>query len=104
KENEERAAIEREACLVPEGETWSMMLRQEAALDRSIDRKVNILLRLRKESANLPIAPAGQEDEARMEGIEESLENDKMSMHSQGAEDVEDPKMIEQYGNVIENK
>jgi hypothetical protein len=37
KANEERAAIERDACLAPEGETWSMMLRQEAALDRSID-------------------------------------------------------------------
>ena len=40
KANEESAAIERETCLAPEGETWSMMLRQEAALDRSIDRKV----------------------------------------------------------------
>jgi len=37
KENEESAAIERDACLAPEGETWRMMLRQEAALDRSID-------------------------------------------------------------------
>ncbi len=40
--NEEEAAVERDACLAPEGETWSMMLRQEAALDRSIDRKVRI--------------------------------------------------------------
>jgi hypothetical protein len=37
KANEERAAIERDACLAPEGETWKMMLRQEAALDHSID-------------------------------------------------------------------
>jgi hypothetical protein len=37
KANEESAAIERDACLAPEGETWRMMLRQEAALDRSID-------------------------------------------------------------------
>jgi hypothetical protein len=37
KANEERAEIERDACLAPEGETWAMMLRQEAALDRSID-------------------------------------------------------------------
>jgi hypothetical protein len=37
KANEERAAIERGACLAPEGETWRMTLRQEAALDRSID-------------------------------------------------------------------
>jgi hypothetical protein len=42
KANEERAAIERDACLAPEGETWSVMLRQEAALDRSIDRKVRM--------------------------------------------------------------
>jgi DNA-binding transcriptional MerR regulator len=39
KANEQRAGIERDACLAPEGETWKMMLRQEAALDRSIDRK-----------------------------------------------------------------
>ena len=76
KANEERAAIERDACLAPEGETWSMMLRQEAALDRSIDRKVRILLRLRKEFTDLPIAPAGQDDGGRMENIEEVLESD----------------------------
>ena len=51
-----------------------MMLRQEAALDRSIDRKVRILLRLRKEFTNLPIAPPGQDDGARMENIEEVLD------------------------------
>jgi len=71
KANEERAAIERDACLAPEGETWKMMLRQEAALDRSIDRKVRILMRLRKESADLPSAPRGQDDGTRMESIEE---------------------------------
>jgi hypothetical protein len=86
KANEERAAIERDACLAPEGETWSMMLRQEAALDRSIDRKVRILLRLRKESANLPIAPAGQDDGGRMENIEEALESDIQSDNSQSGE------------------
>jgi hypothetical protein len=86
KANEERAAVERDACLAPEGETWSMMLRQEAALDRSIDRKVRILLRLRKESANLPIAPAGQDDGGRMENIEEALESDIQSDNSQSGE------------------
>src|SRR5208337_4343152 len=58
RQNEERAAIERDACLAPEGETWRMMLRLETALNRSIDRKVRILLRLRKESASLPSAPS----------------------------------------------
>jgi len=86
KANEEKAAIERDACLAPAGETWSMMLRQEGALDRSIDRKVRILLRLRKESANLPIAPTGQDDGARMENIEKALDSDIPSQNSQSEE------------------
>ncbi len=49
KVNAEKAAIERDACLAPEGETWRMMLRQESALDRSIDRKVKIVMGLRKQ-------------------------------------------------------
>jgi hypothetical protein len=76
KANEERAAIERDACLAPEGETWSMMLRQEAALDRSIDRKVRILMRLRKEFTSLPIVPPSQDDGARMENIEQAIGSD----------------------------
>jgi hypothetical protein len=83
KANEERAAIERDACLAPEGETWRMMLRQEAALDRSIDRKVRILLRLRKEMTNPPVAPPGQDDAARTENIEEPLDTDISSLNSQ---------------------
>ncbi len=59
RQNEERAAIEREACLAPEGKTWEMLLRQEAGLDRSIDRKVKILLTLRKEHARLRREAAG---------------------------------------------
>ncbi len=78
KANEERAAIERDACLAPEGETWKMMLRQEAALDHSIDRKVRILLRLRKDAADRPVAPASQDqdDGARMENTEEIVASD----------------------------
>ena len=104
KANEERAAIERDACLAPEGETWRMMLRQEAALDRSIDRKVRILLRLRKELANLSIAPPGQDNGAGMENIDESLESDNVSENSQGVETVENLKIKERRGNVIETK
>ena len=48
KVNEEKAAIERDACLAPVGDQWGMMLRREGALDRSIDRKIRILLSLRK--------------------------------------------------------
>jgi hypothetical protein len=94
KANEESAAIEREACLAPEGETWSMMLRQEGALDRSIDRKVRILLRLRKESTNLPAAPAGQDDGAGMVSIEASLDSDIPSETSQSVEAVGNLKKV----------
>ena len=50
---EERDAAERDACLAPAGKTWEMLLRQEMALDRSIDRKVRIILTLRQEHARL---------------------------------------------------
>ncbi|MGD0011201.1 MAG: hypothetical protein ABSE93_22015, partial [Terriglobia bacterium] len=104
KANEERAAIERDACLAPEGETWSMMLRQEGALDRSIDRKVRILLRLRKEFIDHPMAPAGQDDGGRMENIEEGHDSDNSSDNSQSVGTVGDLKLSERRGNVIENK
>jgi hypothetical protein len=104
KANEERASIEREACLAPEGETWRMMLRQEAALDRSIDRKVRILMRLRKEAANPPIAPAGQDNGPMVQSMEEMFDSDIMPERTEGAEPVENSKLNEQYGNVIENK
>ena len=104
KANEERAAIERDACLAPEGETWRMLLRQEAALDRSIDRKVRILLRLRKESASPPSPPPGQDDGTEMEMIEKVPHNDISSRIFLSAEAMESLKMNEQCGNVYENK
>ena len=70
RQNEERAAIERDACLAPQGETWNMLLRQEGSLDRSIDRKVRILLTLRKESASLAAAPEGEDGGVQSENIE----------------------------------
>ena len=63
-----------------------MMLRQEAALDRSIDRKVRILLRLRKEFSDLLIAPTGQDDGARMENVEEATDSNIVSEVSQRRE------------------
>jgi hypothetical protein len=104
KANEERAAIERDACLAPEGETWKMMLRQEAALDHSIDRKVRILLRLRKDAADRPVAPASRDDGVRMENTEEMVASDISSHAPQGVGTVEELKLNEQCGNVIENK
>ena len=69
KVNEEKAAIERDAALAPAGEAWTQMVRQQAALDRSIDRKVRILLALRKEfaKAGLPARPNDQGDDTQME-------------------------------------
>jgi hypothetical protein len=49
--SEERAAIDRDACLAPAGEEWRMMLRREESLDRAIDRKIKLLLSLRKGGA-----------------------------------------------------
>jgi hypothetical protein len=51
KAQEEKDGIERDTCLAPAGETWEMLARQEMALDRSIDRKVKIILAMRKEHA-----------------------------------------------------
>jgi hypothetical protein len=104
KANEERAAIERDACLAPEGDTWRMMLRQEAALDRSIDRKVRILLRLRKEAANPLVAPTGQDDGPRVGSIAEIVDSDIVSDNSQSVGAVKDLKLNDKCGNVIENK
>jgi hypothetical protein len=81
-----------------------MMLRQEAALDRSIDRKVRILLRLRKEFTDLPSPPAGQGDGGRMENMEGVTDSDIMSYVSQGVKPIENLKMTERSGNVLENK
>jgi hypothetical protein len=37
KMNEERVAIERDACLAPQDDAWRILVRQEGSLDRSID-------------------------------------------------------------------
>jgi hypothetical protein len=83
KVNAERAAIERDACLAPAGDTWRMMLRQESSLDRSIDRKVKIILGIRKkhidDSLNVLMVEAGlkgskdSETDPKMEEINRML-------------------------------
>jgi hypothetical protein len=84
---------------------WRMMLRQEAALDCSIDPKVRILLRLRKESANPPLTPpTGHDDEPRMENVAEALDSDIVPDDAQGIQAVESLKMNDRCGNVTENK
>ena len=74
--NEEKAAIERDAALAPAGEVWTQMVRQQAALDRSIDRKVRILLAMRKEflAGKLPSNAGNGEDQASACPDEETVE------------------------------
>jgi hypothetical protein len=50
---------------------------------------------LRKEPTTLPTAPAGQEDGARMENVDEALGGDNVSENSQSVEAVEDLKVNE---------
>jgi hypothetical protein len=74
KVHEEKAAIERDACLAPAGEQWQMMLRREAALDRSIDRKVRILLAMRKEFPDPGLRSMPRDEGVELEeGIAEML-------------------------------
>ncbi len=72
--------------------------------DRSIDRKVRILLRLRKDFTDLLVVPPSEDDGGVMEDIESGIESDIMSYDLQGVEAVENSKMKEQCANVIENK
>jgi hypothetical protein len=106
KMNEEKAAIERDAALAPVGETWNTMVRQEGALDRSIDRKVRILLALRKEYAggNLPSVPTDVDTGTSMADTRQSSESDVPSETPQPVGTVRNTKMAERSFNVHENK
>jgi hypothetical protein len=104
--NQEKAAIERDACLAPVGEEWRMMLGREAALDRSIDRKIRILLSLRKEFAtsDLPSTSADGDNDPNMGRIDKTLETDIPSGSLQTVGTTKDTKLNERSGNVLENK
>jgi len=73
-------------CIALNEETLAMMLRQEASLDRSIDGKVRILMRLRKDFPKLPVAHPGEDDGARIETTEKILADDIMPEHLQRVE------------------
>jgi hypothetical protein len=103
KVNEERVAIEREACLAPQGETWNTLVRQEGSLDRSIDRKVKILLQLRKDSARRAAAPAGEDGGAKSESVEETADSD-VPENAEPVKAVGNIKLKERSGNLSENK
>ena len=92
---EEKVAIERDACLAPSGEEWKLMLRREETLDRSIDRKIKLLLSLRKncaEQASSTATPA-----CAGEGMAGSKETGKSACPTSR-------KLDDRSGNVDENK
>jgi hypothetical protein len=131
KVNDEKAAIERDAALAPVGEAWTTMVRQEAALDRSIDRKVRILLAMRKALAagNLPGNATNANSESEMCRTDEAVEcprarhsPERLALslatggnppscrptwpapHAGPTRPNENTKLNERTGNVIENK
>jgi len=109
KVNEERAALERDACLAPAGDEWKMLLRREETLDRSIDRKIKMLLSLRKEAAKQARAPAANQPvDAPLAGARPGHEISAPASPAPGeggsAAAALQEKIDERTGNVIENK
>jgi DNA-binding transcriptional MerR regulator len=109
KRNEERVAIERDACLAPAGDEWRMMLRREETLDRAIDRKIKMLLGLRKEAARpRPPAPDQGEDTDNVSPTLAAAQGSiRQPMDCPGSESGQgapkNKKMHERSGNVTEN-
>jgi len=109
KVQEEMDEIERDACLAPAGETWEMLTRQEMALDRSIDRKVRIILALRQEHARRGgggsrTAPTRAPDDRAAEEPSEVVGLDAGTESPEEENAGETPKSPEQSQEVIENK
>ncbi len=124
KAQERKDAIARDSCLAPKDETANTVLRLEMALDRAIDRKVRILLTMRKEHASLsrggsraartgtpwraPTPEASPPDNERDDRAAEELS--KVVGLDAGTESpteenaAQTPKSPEQSENVIENK
>ncbi len=117
--NEEKTAIERDACLAPSGEEWRMLLRREESLDRAIDRKIKLLLTLRKSGTGTPACagvspaegletgksacPTPQETEARSTGTPARAEESTAAALDVGApaEDLGAPGPIEEEAPAV---
>jgi hypothetical protein len=133
KAQERKDAIARDACLAPTDETANMVLRLEMTLDRAIDRKVRILLTMRKEHARmfretasppadelprvgadtpLSVCDSGQDGQTQPSRRETQTPKGRglRQPGNQGTESPveenggETPKSPEQSENVIENK
>jgi len=121
KAQERKDAIARDACLAPTDETANMVLRLEMTLDRAIDRKVRILLAMRKEHVQLPreragadtplsVCDSGQRSEAQP-SLRETQTPKGRGLRQPASHGTESPaeenvtsKSPEQSENVIENK
>jgi uncharacterized membrane protein len=102
-------AIDRDCCLAPAGETWEMLTRQEMALDRSIDRKVRIILTMRQEHARRGgggsrTAPAREADDRAAQELSKAAGLDARTESPDEENAAETPKSPEQSQGVIENK
>ncbi len=112
---EEKDAIARDSCLAPEDEAANMVLRLGMALDRAIDRKVRIILTMRKEHAQLcrggsrtaqpEASPPGNEPNDRAAEELSKVVGLDAGTESPAEENAgETSKSPEQSENVIENK
>jgi len=108
KEHREDAALERDACLAPVGPTWETLLREQAALDRSIDRKVRIILAMRKDYTRLlgivARHPKNRPDHQEAQELNELLGLDLPYEDTADEDLLEDAKAVEQSANVSEKK
>jgi len=109
KAQEEKDEIARDSCLAPKDESANMVLRLEMALDRSIDRKVRIILTLRKEHARLGgggsrTAPTREADDRAAEELSKVVGLDAGTESPAEENALETPKSPEQSQGVIENK
>jgi len=108
KEHREDAALERDACLAPVGSTWETLLRAQAALDRSIDRKVRIILAMRKDYTRLlgivGRHPRNRPDHQEARDLNELLGLDLPFEDTADDDLVDLAKAAEQSANVSENK
>jgi hypothetical protein len=105
---EKRDAIERDACLAPVGKTWETLLREEMALDRSIDRKVKIVLTMRKERAR-PLReeaspPEDKPNDREAQELSKLVGLDAGSESPAQEDGGETSNSPEQSENVVENK
>ncbi len=72
--------------------------------EEALDRDISSDSWQSEEFTNLPIVTFDQTDGARMKNIEQVFDSDISSANSQSVEALENLKMKERRGNVVENK